>query len=81
MKDRIAHGRSLEAQLTTAKMILAQFITQISEYEAMNREQRRSPKGRAFAERMDGLREGHDQWADRVRILEQQIAERSNSEE
>lgn len=62
--------RSPEAQLGTARMLLAQFIVQIEEVEGMNREQRRTPRGRDLAARIDGLREGLKTWTDRVAELE-----------
>lgn len=65
--------RAPEAQLTTARMLLAQFITQIEEFEGMNREQRRSPRGRDLSARIDGLREGREKWTARVADLEAQI--------
>jgi hypothetical protein len=52
--------RSLKGQLFTAKFLLAQFITQIAEYEATG----------ANADRIDGLREGKATWEQRVADLE-----------
>lgn len=63
-------GRDLEAQLRTARMLLAQFIVQIEEFEGMNRRARRTPRGRDLAARIDGLREGHAKWTGRVTELE-----------
>lgn len=57
-------SRDLKAQLTTARMLLAQFIVQIDEFEGMNREQRRTPRGR---------RTGYTTWTDRVADLEAQV--------
>jgi len=51
--------RSVEAQLSTARFLLAQFITQIDEFEATG----------ANADRIDGLREGHATWLQRVTDL------------
>lgn len=68
-------GRPAEAQLTTARMLLAQFIVQIEEYEAMNREQRRTPRGRDLSSRIVGLREGREKWQTRVDELEEQIGD------
>lgn len=67
--------RTPEAQLTTARMLLAQFIVQIEEFEGMNREQRRSPRGKDLTARIDGLRQGHATWMARVAELETQIGE------
>lgn len=64
--------RTPEAQLTTARMLLAQFITQIEEFEGMNREQRRTPRGRDLSSRIGGLRDGRGKWAARVAELEAQ---------
>lgn len=66
--------RTPEAQLTTARMLLAQFIVQIEEFEAMNREERRTPRGRDLANRIDGLREGRATWEKRVAELEAEVA-------
>lgn len=70
--------RSTKAQLGTAKFLLAQFIAQIDEFEAMNREQRRTPRGRDISSRMDGLREGRAKWSERVRVLEARLADESS---
>ncbi|GGD33230.1 hypothetical protein GCM10010915_12030 [Microbacterium faecale] len=70
-------GRPAEAQLSTARMLLAQFITQIDEFEDMNRQQRRTPRGRDLASRIYGLREGRAKWQARVVELEAQIEEAS----
>lgn len=67
--------RTPEAQLTTARMLLAQFIVQIEEFEGMNREQRRTDRGRDLSSRIQGLRAGRKKWADRVAELEAQIGE------
>lgn len=64
--------RPSDAQLATARMLLAQFAAQIAEYEGMNREQRRTPRGRDLASRIQGLRAGHRKWTDRVAELEAQ---------
>lgn len=67
--------RTPEAQLATARMLLAQFIQQIEEFEGMNREQRRSIRGRDLSSRFQGLRAGRKKWAARVAELEAQIGE------
>lgn len=56
-------SRTPEAQLTTARMLLAQFIVQIEEHEATG----------AHADRIDGLREGRATWEKRVAELEAQV--------
>lgn len=61
--------RSVEAQLATARMLFAQFHSQIDEFEAMNREARRTDRGRDLANRIDQLRSGWGTWEDRVREL------------
>lgn len=67
-------SRSLETQLATARMLLGQYSAQISEYEGMNREQRRSPRGKDLASRIVGLRSGLRHWMTRAAELEEQIA-------
>lgn len=66
-------ARPARAQLTTARVLLAQFNDQIAEFESMNREARRSPRGRDLTARIDGLRTGQAKWAARVTELEQLI--------
>lgn len=66
--------RSPEKQLTTALLLLVQFESQINEYEAMNRAARRTPRGRDLSARIDGLRQGHATWTNRVEQLRAQIA-------
>lgn len=73
-------SRPLKAQLTTARMILAQFIVQIEEFEGMNREQRRTPRGRDLTNRIDALRTGHATWTANVAGLEEQIASQPEQE-
>lgn len=63
-------GRSATAQLATARHLLAQFEAQITEYEAMNREERRTPRGRDLTARIAGLRQGHTTWTARAAQLE-----------
>lgn len=55
-------SRDLKAQLTTARFLLAQFITQIDEFETDG----------SHADRIDGLREGRATWEKRVADLEAQ---------
>ncbi|TQL46687.1 hypothetical protein FB562_2211 [Homoserinimonas aerilata] len=72
--------RDARRQLSTARMLLAQFIVQIDEFEALNREQRRTPRGRDLANRIDALRTGHATWTKNVTDLEAQIASQSEME-
>jgi len=74
-------GRPVEDQLRTARMLLAQFVVQIEEFEGMNRRQRRTPRGRDLARRIDGLREGHAKWKQRVAELEAHDAAFENGEQ
>lgn len=69
-----ATDRPLKAQLTTARLLLAQFIAQLDEYAAMNREARRTPRGRDLCARLDGLKEGREKWAKKVDELEARLA-------
>ncbi|WP_437582714.1 hypothetical protein ACSAGD_10635 [Paramicrobacterium sp. CJ85] len=68
-------SRDTKAQLATARMLLAQFNTQIQEFEGMNREARRTARGRDLTNRIDGLRQGHQTWTERVAELEKQVEE------
>ncbi len=78
---RSDHGRTLEAQLATARMLLGQYTAQIDEYEGMNREQRRSPRGRDLSSRIVGLRAGLRKWMTRAAELEAAIeAEKENDD-
>lgn len=54
-------SRTTEAQLTTARMLLAQFVMQIEEHDQTG----------AHADRIDGLREGRATWQTRVNELEE----------
>lgn len=65
--------RSPQAQLSTARYLLAQFIAQLDEYEAMNRAQRRTPRGRDLTARLDGLRAGKAKWEARATKLQARI--------
>lgn len=60
-------GRTPEAQLRTARMLLAQFIVQIEEHEEHE-------ETGAHADRIDQLREGHAKWTARVAELEAQVS-------
>lgn len=74
------HGRPLKAQLATAQMILAQYAAQIDEYDGMNREQRRSKRGRDLSSRIVGLRAGLAKWMTRAADLEHAIAAEAGGE-
>lgn len=66
-----APDRDPAKQLVTAKMLVAMFETQITEYDGMNREQRRTTaRGKDLTARIRGLHEGHAKWAARVTELE-----------
>lgn len=65
--------RPLEAQLATARILLAQYSVQIDEYDGMNREQRRTERGKDLASRIVGLRAGLRKWMERAAELEAQI--------
>ncbi|QPZ39721.1 hypothetical protein [Paramicrobacterium chengjingii] len=68
-------ARSASKQLGTARMLLAQFDAQIQEFEGMNREARRTERGRDLAKRIDVLRDGQATWRDRVADLEKRAEE------
>ena len=70
----VATERPVKAQLTTARLLLAQFIAQLDEYAAMNREARRTPRGRDLSARLDGLKEGREKWAKKDGELEARLA-------
>lgn len=79
--SEIRSDRPLKAQLATARMLLAQFAVQVDEHDAMNREQKRSPRGKDLTSRIGGLREGLATWMTRAAELEAAIeAETSNHE-
>lgn len=66
--------RTIEHQLVTARYLLALFIVQIDEYEAMSDIERETPRGIDLASRIDGLREGHTKWTQTTTELETQLA-------
>ncbi|NYF29025.1 MULTISPECIES: hypothetical protein [unclassified Microbacterium] len=70
----VATERPVKAQLTTARLLLAQFIAQLDEYAAMNREARRTPRGRDLSARLGGLKDGREKWAAKVDELEARLA-------
>lgn len=65
-------GRPAENQISTARYLLTLFIAQIDEYEAMNREQRRTPRGKELEARIDALRQGRATQEARIAELEQE---------
>ena len=70
----VATERPVKAQLTTARLLLAQFIAQLDEYAVMNREARRTPRGLDLSARLDGLKEGREKWGKKVGELEARLA-------
>ncbi|MDR6868463.1 hypothetical protein J2Y69_003079 [Microbacterium resistens] len=70
--------RTPAAQLTTARLLLAQFDEQIREFERMGAKRRvRTVRGRDLSARIGGLRRGRATWAQRVERLAEQIASES----
>lgn len=65
--------RPVAKQLWTAKFLLAQFEVQLAEYAAMNRESRRTPRGRDLAARHNDLQAGRTTWAAKVEELEARL--------
>lgn len=62
-------------QLVTAKMLLALFEAQLTEYQDMSEHDREhTDRGRDLTERLPGLRQGHTQWVTRAQALEDHIA-------
>lgn len=72
--DALHSDRPLEAQLATARILLAQYAVQLDEYDGMNREQRRTERGKELASRIVGLRAGLRKWMERAAELENAIA-------
>lgn len=67
--------RTPQAQLTTARLLLAQFEEQITEWRHMSpQRRRRTVRGKDLTARMDGLKAGRERWAARVAELEAQVA-------
>lgn len=71
-------GRTIKAQAVTAALLLAQFDEQIREHDAMNRDQRRTPRGRDLESRIDALRQGKATWSHRLRVLQSQLPPEGN---
>ncbi len=55
--------RDVGAQLSTARIVLAQFVVRLAEHDESG----------AHADRIDQLREGHAVWTARVAELEAQV--------
>jgi len=67
--------RPLVAQLTTARLLLAQLGEQLAEWKHMAPKRRRTTaRGKDLARRLDGLKAGHTTWTERVADLEARIA-------
>lgn len=79
--DALLSDRPLEAQLATARILLAQYAVQIDEYDGMNREQRRSPRGGDLSSRIVGLRTGLKKWMTRAAELEAAIEAEKEGEQ
>lgn len=63
-------------QLVTAKILLAMFEAQLTEYDNMSDHDRATtPRGQDLTGRLPGLRQGHTQWTERVQVLEDHIAQ------
>lgn len=73
-------GRPPEAQLATARMLLVQCAAQIDEYDGMNREQRRTARGKDLASRIVGMRAGLRKWMTRAAELEAAIGAAKETE-
>lgn len=75
MTEATVNGRSLRAQLSTARLLVAQFELQLTEWDNMGAKRRkRTVRGRDLASRLDGLRAGHAKWVARASDLEARIA-------
>lgn len=67
--------RSAKAQLTTARLLLAQFNEQIAEWQHMSpARRRRTVRGKDLTARLDGLKAGREKWTARVADLEARVA-------
>lgn len=70
-----AEERPLEAQLTTARILVAQFEEQLNEWKHMGVKRRaRTVRGKELKRRLPGLREGRAKWTARAAELEARIA-------
>jgi hypothetical protein len=62
-------------QLVTAKMLVAMFEAQLTEYADMSEHERtHTERGQDLTTRLPGLHQGHTQWTQRVQTLEDHIA-------
>lgn len=62
-------------QLVTAKMLVAMFEAQLTEYDDMSEHDREhTERGQDLTQRLPGLHQGHTQWTERVKHLEDHIA-------
>ncbi|WP_336647537.1 hypothetical protein [Microbacterium sp. MMO-10] len=81
MNAEVPTERSTLTQLTTARLILAQFKAQIGEWESMGeKRRRRSVRGRDLGARIGGLHKGHAKWTQRVADLEAKAAAEAGAE-
>lgn len=72
---KVRTERTAEAQLVTARLLLAQFDQQLTEWAHMSPSRRtRTVRGRDLRARLDGLKDGQAKWSARVAELEQQVA-------
>ncbi|MFF7681481.1 hypothetical protein ACFZA2_01880 [Microbacterium sp. NPDC007973] len=70
-----APERDPAKQLVTARMLVAMFESQLTEYADMSDHDREhTDRGRDLTERLPGLRQGHTQWVARAQALEDHIA-------
>lgn len=70
----MTEARTPADELSTAVWLLAQFKAQIAEYEAMNRKQRRTERGRDLHARIGQLRQGLATWEARRAELERIVS-------
>lgn len=61
-------------QLVTATMLVAMFEAQLTEYDQMSDHDREhTARGQDLTQRLPGLHQGHTQWTQRVKDLEDHI--------
>lgn len=73
--------RTLEAQLSTALLVWAQFVEQLTEWEQMGAKRRkRTARGRDLASRLDGLHAGRAKWEAKVADLQARIAAQADAD-
>lgn len=62
-------------QIVTAKMLVALFEAQLTEYHDMSEHDRQhTDRGRDLTDRLPGLHQGRTQWTQRAEALEDHIA-------